>query len=88
MWARDPVHAIVEPSVAGTRNLLEAAAHAGIEKVLYVSTTGTVGIATSPDRTLDESSYDERAAHLVLKGSVSPQKTPSVGNRKAPPASR
>ena len=46
MWARDPEKDIVRPSVDGTRNVLSAAARAGVEKVLYVSTGGTISIRT------------------------------------------
>ena len=46
---QDPEHAIIRPSVDGTRNVMKAAAKAGVEKVLYVSTSGTIGCSTTPD---------------------------------------
>src|SRR5207244_4363328 len=36
MWSRDPERDIVAASVEGTRNVVGAAARAGVEKVLYV----------------------------------------------------
>jgi dihydroflavonol-4-reductase len=48
MWSRDPERDIIRPSVEGTRMVLEAAARAGVEKLVYVSTSGTIGHATTP----------------------------------------
>ncbi|MFN3200843.1 MAG: NAD-dependent epimerase/dehydratase family protein [Bradymonadia bacterium] len=42
--------------VAGTRNIIEAAKAAGIEEVLVVSTSGTVGVSDDPDFEGDEDS--------------------------------
>ena len=52
MWAKDPAREIIGASVDGTRQVMRAAARAGVEKVLYVSTSGTIGFGTSPDRLL------------------------------------
>ncbi|HEX3744038.1 MAG TPA: hopanoid-associated sugar epimerase [Bryobacteraceae bacterium] len=43
LWAKDP-HEIYRSNVDGTRNLLEAARHAGVERVVYTSTVGCIGI--------------------------------------------
>jgi dihydroflavonol-4-reductase len=43
LWARKPVE-LYESNVEGTRNLLEAAQRAGVERVVYTSTVGTIGI--------------------------------------------
>ena len=54
MWARDPERDIIRPSVEGTRNVLEAAARAGVEKAVYTSSSGTIGHAGSPAERFDE----------------------------------
>src|SRR5487761_1725758 len=41
-WARDPRRDIVVPNVEGTRNILRAAADAGVRRVVYVSSSTTV----------------------------------------------
>jgi dihydroflavonol-4-reductase len=54
LWARDP-HEIYESNVQGTRNLLEAAKGAGVEKFVYTSTVGTVAVPRAgvlPDETV------------------------------------
>ncbi len=43
LWARDPQE-IYENNVAGTRNLLSACCESGVEKVVYTSTVGTIGM--------------------------------------------
>jgi len=43
LWARHPQE-LYESNVDGTRNLLEAARRAGVERVVYTSTVGCIGI--------------------------------------------
>lgn len=43
LWARDP-REIYESNVQGTRNLLDAAGRAKVEKFVYTSTVGTVAV--------------------------------------------
>jgi dihydroflavonol-4-reductase len=43
LWARDP-REIYESNVQGTRNLLEAARRAEVEKFVYTSTVGTIAV--------------------------------------------
>jgi dihydroflavonol-4-reductase len=43
LWARDP-NEIYRSNVDGTRNLLAAARNAGVERVVYTSTVGCIGI--------------------------------------------
>lgn len=43
LWARDP-NELYESNVAGTRHLLEAARRAGVDRVVYTSTVGCIGI--------------------------------------------
>ncbi len=43
LWARDP-RELYESNVEGTHNILEAAKAVGVERVVYTSTVGTLGI--------------------------------------------
>jgi dihydroflavonol-4-reductase len=43
LWASDP-RELYTSNVNGTRNILEAAREAGVERVVYTSTVGTLGI--------------------------------------------
>ena len=43
LWAADP-RQIYQSNVDGTRNLLEGARHAGVDRVVYTSTVGCIGI--------------------------------------------
>jgi dihydroflavonol-4-reductase len=43
LWAKDPSE-LYRSNVDGTRNLLEAARRAGVERVVYTSTVGCIGI--------------------------------------------
>lgn len=42
-WAQNPQAEIIEPNVQGTRNILRAAAEAGVRRVVYVSSVAAVG---------------------------------------------
>ena len=43
LWAKDPAE-LYRSNVDGTRNVLEAAKKAGVERVVYTSTVGCIGI--------------------------------------------
>src|SRR5689334_9320170 len=43
LWAKDPAE-LYRSNVDGTRNLLEASRRAGIERVVYTSTVGCIGV--------------------------------------------
>lgn len=43
LWARKPGE-LYESNVEGTRNLLQAARRAGVERIVYTSSVGTIGI--------------------------------------------
>jgi dihydroflavonol-4-reductase len=74
MWAKDPEHAIIRPSVDGTRNVMKAAAKAGVEKVLYVSTGGTIGFAATPDTRRNESDFNKDARTPYFIGKIAAEK--------------
>jgi dihydroflavonol-4-reductase len=74
MWAKDPEHAIIRPSVDGTRNVMKAAAKAGVEKVLYVSTGGTIGFAATPDTRRNESDFNKDAHTPYFIGKIAAEK--------------
>ena len=74
MWATDPEHAIIRPSVDGTRNVMKAAAKAGVEKVLYVSTGGTIGFSSTPDTPRTESDYNKDAHTPYFIGKIAAEK--------------
>jgi dihydroflavonol-4-reductase len=74
MWSRDPERDIIRPSVDGTRNVLEAAVGAGVEKVVYTSTTGTMGLATRPDDVVDETRFNEHPHTHYLRGKIAAEK--------------
>lgn len=42
-WARHPYAEIIEPNVEGTRRVLQAAAKAGVKRVVYVSSVAAIG---------------------------------------------
>jgi dihydroflavonol-4-reductase len=43
LWSKDP-NELYSSNVDGTRNLLEAAAHAKVERIVYTSTVGCIGL--------------------------------------------
>jgi dihydroflavonol-4-reductase len=43
LWARDSAE-LYRSNVEGTRNLLEAARKQGVERVVYTSTVGCIGV--------------------------------------------
>jgi dihydroflavonol-4-reductase len=64
LWAADP-REIYESNVGGTRNLMEAARRAGVERFVYTSTVATIAVerpGTLPDETT-AASLDEMIGH-------------------------
>lgn len=68
MWSPNPERDIVAPTVAGARNVLEAASQAGVTKVLYVSTGGTIGFPTRPGERFDESHENPQPHTWYFRG--------------------
>jgi dihydroflavonol-4-reductase len=62
-WARDAAD-FYEVNVGGSLNVINAARAAGVERVVYTSTVGTIGLdGTDHDRPADETAW-ARIAHL------------------------
>jgi dihydroflavonol-4-reductase len=63
LWARDP-REIYESNVTGTRNLLEAAQRAGVERFVYTGTVATVAVdrPTLPNEATD-TALEEMVGH-------------------------
>jgi len=74
MWSPDPERDIIRPSVEGTHNVLDAAASAGVEKVVYTSTTGTMGFSETPDRSIDESAFITDPHTHYVRGKVAAER--------------
>jgi dihydroflavonol-4-reductase len=74
MWSKDPERDIIRPSVEGTRTVLEAAAKAGVEKVVYTSTTGTLGLGTKPTDLVDETHVNSHPHTHYLRGKIAAEK--------------
>ena len=70
MWAKDPERDIIAPSVAGTKHVLEAAEKAGVEKVVYVSTAGTIGFGLDPNAAYDESHTNTEPHTHYVRGKI------------------
>ena len=64
LWARDPDE-IYESNVQGTRNLIEASEHAGVEKFVYTSSVATMAVPKNdglPDERT-EARLDQMVGH-------------------------
>lgn len=62
-WARNPQD-FYDTNVGGTRNVLDAARAEGVEKVVFTSTVGTLGVdEAGPGRAVNETSYPD-VGHL------------------------
>lgn len=66
-WARDPHAEIVEPNIKGTRTVLEAAAEAGVRRVVYVSSVAAVGHDGSP---LTEEHWSAEEGNAYFKSKI------------------
>lgn len=54
LWARDADAEILTPALRGTRNVIEAAAAAGVRRVVHTSSCNTVGFSPDPTELYDE----------------------------------
>src|SRR5262249_5657281 len=77
---------IIRPSVDGTRNVMKAAAKAGVEKVLYISTSGTIGFSRTPDMRLSESDFNKDPHTPYFIGKIAAEKEAfAIGERENVP---
>jgi nucleoside-diphosphate-sugar epimerase len=53
---------------------MKAAAKAGVEKVLYVSTGGTIGFSSTPDTPRTESDYNKAANTPYFIGKIAAER--------------
>ena len=74
MWSKDPERDIIRPSVEGTKVVLEAAAKEGVEKVVYTSTTGTIGFPERPDQSFDETHFNANPHTHYVHGKIAAEK--------------
>ncbi len=65
---------IERPAVEGTRNVMAAAAKAGVRRVVHTSTGATVGFAKDPDAPLDESHFLKTAKSAYIRGKIEAEK--------------
>jgi len=61
LTAENPEEEVVRPNLEGTRNILEAAHRAGIQKVVYTSSIASVGVVSPGEPPLDESHWNDGA---------------------------
>lgn len=66
-WARDPLAEIVEPNIQGTRRVLEAAARAGVQRVVYVSSVAAIG---HDGRALDEERWNTETENAYYTSKI------------------
>ncbi|MHC8315015.1 NAD-dependent epimerase/dehydratase family protein [Pseudomonas sp. LB3P31] len=66
-WAKHPQAEIVEPNVCGTRSVLQAAAQAGVKRVVYVSSVAAIGHDGSA---LDESHWNDEAGNAYYQSKI------------------
>lgn len=67
-WAKNP-DTIVQPALAGTRNILYAAQAAGVRRLVYTSSSFAIGLSDHPNETRCEDHWnnDPRNPYLVAK---------------------
>ena len=59
LWGKT-VEAIMEPAIEGAKNVFQAASNAGIERVVYTSSTFAIGGTADPKKILTEKDWNEK----------------------------
>jgi len=60
MWSKNPKEEIYENNVQGTQNLFEAAAHAGVQDIVYVSSVAALDFTKLPAKEANGYNTDRR----------------------------
>ena len=67
LWAKDPKKEIYDVNIQGTRNTIEAAAEAGVRKVIYVSSVAALDYKHLPTKESNGYNPDRRDAYYNSK---------------------
>lgn len=67
LWARDPQKEIYDVNMQGTRNTIEAAAAAGVKKIIYVSSIAALDYTHTPTQESNGYNPDRRDAYYNSK---------------------
>lgn len=67
LWARDPKKEIYDVNIQGTRNTIEAAAEAGVKKIVYVSSIAALDYAKLPTKESNGYNPDRRDMYYNSK---------------------
>lgn len=70
-WAPDPEHDIYQANMRATRNILEAAAEAGVEKVVYVSSLAALDRACNP---ITETTWNPDTSNVYFRSKTDSEK--------------
>ncbi|MBB6331559.1 dihydroflavonol-4-reductase [Chryseobacterium sediminis] len=67
LWAKDPKKEIYDVNIKGTRNTIEAAAEAGVKKIIYVSSIAALNYTTLPTKENNGYNPDRRDMYYNSK---------------------
>ncbi|MHA4846726.1 NAD-dependent epimerase/dehydratase family protein [Flavitalea antarctica] len=67
LWAKDPQKEIYEPNMQGTRNVIEAAAKAGVRRIVYVSSIAALNMNHTPTKESLGNNPDRRDVYYNSK---------------------
>lgn len=67
LWAKDPKKEIYDVNIAGTRNTIEAAAEAGVKKIVYVSSIAALDYSQLPAKESNGYNPDRRDMYYNSK---------------------
>ncbi|MBV8251441.1 MAG: NAD-dependent epimerase/dehydratase family protein [Chitinophaga sp.] len=67
LWAKDPKKEIYDVNIEGTRNTIEAAAEAGVKRIVYVSSIAALNYTTLPTKESNGYNPDRRDMYYNSK---------------------